>query len=94
LDVLLYTSINSLHESWVMRVSTALMANRATSRGRSIDPGRLPKDYGDNINDLILKGYAKSVNGRIYLTTRGMLIANMGMRKLVDNDMWPPVTER
>ncbi len=87
---LVYLNINSLHESWVMRVSTALMANKATSSEKALNPGKLPKDYRDNIGDLIFKGYVRAVNGRVYLTTRGKLIANMGMRELVDNYMWPP----
>ncbi len=90
----LYLNINSLYESWVMRISTALMVNKATSREKAINPDRLPVNYKDNINDTILKGYVKSVTGRIYLTTKGKLIANRGMKELVDNNMWPPTTER
>lgn len=90
----LYQNIDSLYESWVMRVSTALMVNKATSRKNAIDPGKLPVSYRDTINDVILKGYVKSVTGRVYLTTRGKLIANCGMKELVDNGMWPPTVER
>lgn len=73
-----------------MRISTALMVNKATSSERAINPGKLPKDYRDNIDDPVLKGYVEAVNGRLYLTMRGCLIANMGMKELVDNNMWPP----
>ena len=89
----LYQNIDSLSESWVLRISTALMANKAVSSEKAINPQSLPKRYEDNIDDLILKGYAIAVNGRVYLTTRGKLIANSGMRMLVENDMWPPTTE-
>ena len=89
----LYQNIDSLYESWVMRVSTALMVNKATSRKNAIDPDKLPVSYRNNINDVILKGYVKSVTGWIYLTTRGKLVANRGMKELVDNDMWPPSME-
>ncbi len=89
-DVLLYTNINSLYESYVMCIATALMANKATSVERAINPDKLPKDYRDNIDDVIMKGYVISFNGCVYLTTRGCIVANMGMRELVDNDMWPP----
>ena len=90
----LYQNIDSLFESWTMRVSTALMANKAISTESSVNPNNLPKDYRDNIDDLILKEYARAVNGRVYLTTRGKLIANRGMKMLVENDMWPPAMER
>lgn len=89
MDVLFYTNLNSLFESYTMRVTTALMTNKATSAERAIDPDKLPKDYRDNIDDVILKGHVVSVNGNVHLTTRGCIVANMGMRKLVDNDMWP-----
>lgn len=89
----LYKNIDSLFESWAMRICTALMANRATSRDRAIDPQPLPKRYEDNVHDPITKGLVKDINGRVYLTTRGALIANNGMRELVDNNMWPPNIE-
>lgn len=72
-----------------MRISIALMANKATSRERAIDPNGLPENYRDNIEELILRRYVRSVNGRVYLTTRGKYIADNGMKELVDNDMWP-----
>ncbi len=72
-----------------MRIATALMANKATSTERAISADKLPKDYRDNIDDSILKGHVVLVNGCIHLTTRGCIIANMGMKELVDNDMWP-----
>ncbi len=90
MDVLFYTNLNSLYESYTMRIATALMVNKAISVERAISPDKLPKDYRDNIDDVIMKGYMISFNGRIHLTTRGCIIANMGMKELVDNNMWPP----
>ena len=69
---------------------TALMANKATSSENAIDPTILPKDFEDNIHLVIQKDLTRSVNGKVYLTTRGKLIANDGMRRLVYNDMWRP----
>ena len=89
----LYQNIDSLFESWEMRISVALMANKATSRNRAIDPQALPKRYENSVTDPIERGYVNSINGRVYLTTRGALIANHGMMKLVENGMWPPDTE-
>lgn len=93
MDVLFYNNLNSLYESWEMRIATALMANKATSRERTINPTILPKDYRDNIAHVIVKGLARTVNGRVYLTKRGCIVANMGMQKLVANDMWHPIIE-
>lgn len=87
-----YQNIELL-ETWTMRVCTALMVNRATSRDKAIVPRSLPRKYEDNIHDPIVRGYVKTINGRVYLTTRGNLIADRGIKKLVDNGMWPSITE-
>ncbi len=86
----LYPNIVSLFESWELRIVTALMANKATSSERAIDPNMLPKRYEENIHIPIQKDLVRAVNGRVYLTIRGKLVASDGMRRLVDNDMWPP----
>ena len=88
----LYQNIDSLFESWELRIATALMANKATSSKRAIDPGTLPDRYEENVHLPIQKDLARAVNGRVYLTIRGKLLASDGMRRLVDNDMWPPGT--
>ena len=86
----LYQNIVLLFESWELRIATALMVNKATSSKGAIDPGTLPEGYEENIHLPIQKDLARAVNGRVYLTTRGKLVASDGMRRLVDNDMWPP----
>ena len=86
----IYPNIVSLFESWELRIATALMANKATSSERAIDPVILPKEFEQNMHLVIQKELARSVNGKIYLTIRGKLVASDGMRRLVDNNMWPP----
>jgi len=89
----LYENIDSLFESWEMRISIALLANKAISRDKAINPQILPTRYENSITDPIEAGYVKSFNGLVYLTTRGLLIANRGMMKMADNNMWPPIME-
>ena len=86
----LYPNIVELFESWTLRIVTALMANKATTSERAIDPGILPRKFEDNIHSVIQKDLVRSVNGKVYLTTRGCIVANDGMQRLVDNGMWPP----
>lgn len=91
MDILLYTNINSLYESWDMRLTTALFANKAISRKRAINPSSLPTNYNKNIPSLVVKELVKTKNGFVYLTTRGCMLGNMGMEKLVANNMYPPI---
>ena len=86
----IYNEIDNTFESWELRIVTALMINKATSSERAIDPGILPRKFEDKIHLPIQKGLVRSVNDNIYLTIRGKLIANDGMRRLIDNNMWPP----
>jgi len=89
----LYPNIVELFESWELRIVTALLANKATSSERAIDPGILPRKFEDNMHLVIQKDLVRAVNGKVYLTTQGCLVANDGMIRLVDNGMWPPETQ-
>ncbi len=76
-------------ESTQMRTCVRLMMARATSEERAVIPAQyLPAAEAILLDLLGIQGYVVSKDGLVWLTDRGMLIANMGLRKIFEKYIW------
>lgn len=88
-----YDVVNFIFESDEVRIATKLMRAKATNETCAVDPikANLSKHEVEFLSSMISKGYVKFAAGTemCFLTLRGKLVANMGMKKLVEMNLFP-----
>jgi predicted transcriptional regulator len=91
-------ALNKLFSSMEMKITTKMMMEKITSKDRGAKMKDLIKFLEEKevkyLTNLLQKGLINSEEGRFYLSSKGKLIGNLGIKKLVNLGTLLPWEER
>jgi len=81
-------SIDTLFASLEMKIATKMILNKITAKERGLKKYELNKYLGsdeiENISKLIEKGLVNSEEGYYYLSSKGTILGNIGVKEIVN----------